>query len=113
MKKNLNRELRKKRVRAKISGTAEVPRMSVATSLSHIRVQIIDDTKGLTLCSADDLKIKDKKTKTEKAAMVGETITKLAKEKKINKIVFDRSFKLYHGRVKALAEAARKAGLEF
>lgn len=113
MSKNVNRELRKKRVRAKISGTAEVPRMSVATSLSHIRVQLIDDTKGVTLCAADDLSIKDKKTKTEKAMAVGDSIAKLAKDKKIKKVVFDRSFKLYHGRVKALAEAARKAGLEF
>jgi len=113
MSKNLNRELRKKRVRSKISGTAETPRLAVAVSLSHVRVQLIDDNKGITICAADDFKIKDKKTKTEKAVMVGELIAKAAKEKNIKRVVFDRSFKLYHGRVKALADAARKAGLEF
>jgi large subunit ribosomal protein L18 len=113
MNKNLNRELRRKRVRSKIIGSAETPRLSVSVSLSHVRVQLIDDNKGVTLCAADDFKIKEKKTKTEKAAMVGELIAKAAKEKNIKKVVFDRSFKLYHGRVRALAEAARKAGLEF
>lgn len=113
MNKNLNRTIRKNRVRAKVSGTPEVPRLAVSTSLSHIRVQIIDDTKGVTLCAADDFKIKDKKTKTEKAMMTGEAIAKIAAEKKIKKVVFDRSHRLYHGRVKALAEAARKAGLDF
>lgn len=113
MTKRLNRELRKKRVRSKIIGSAEVPRLAVAMSLSHVRVQLIDDAKGVTLCAADDFGIKDKKTKTEKAAMVGEIIAKAAKEKNIKRVVFDRSFKLYHGRVKTLADAARKAGLEF
>jgi large subunit ribosomal protein L18 len=113
MNKNKNRELRRKRVRSKIFGTAETPRLSVAVSLSHVRVQLIDDNKGATICAADDFKIKDKKTKTEKAVLVGEAIAKAAKEKNIKRVVFDRSFKLYHGRVKALADAARKAGLEF
>jgi large subunit ribosomal protein L18 len=113
MKKITNRELRKKRVRAKIFGTAEVPRLAVSVSLSHVRVQLIDDNKGITLAAADDFKIKEKKTKTEIAGLVGKEIAKIAKEKKIIKVVFDRSAKLYHGRVKTLAEAAREAGLKF
>lgn len=113
MTKNLNRELRRKRVRSKIFGTSETPRLAVSVSLSHVRAQLIDDNKGVTLCSADDFKIKDKKTKTEKAGIVGQEIAKIALDKGIKKIVFDRGYKLYHGRVKALAEAARKAGLEF
>lgn len=112
-KKYKNRELRKRRVRSKISGTAQKPRLSVSISLSHVRAQLIDDQKGVTICYADDLKIKDKKTKTERAKLVGEEIAKKAKEKKISEVVFDRGHNLYHGRVKALAEAARKSGLRF
>jgi large subunit ribosomal protein L18 len=113
MKKNQNRKIRKNRVRAKISGSAKNPRLSVSTSLSHIRAQIIDDERGITLCSADDFNIKEKKTKTEKAKMTGTEIAKKAKEAKIGQVVFDRGYKLYHGRVKALADAAREAGLKF
>lgn len=94
-------------------GTEKAPRLTVATSLSHVRAQIIDDSKGVTLVYADDFKIKEKKTKTEKAKMVGEEIARKAKEKKITQVVFDRNHRLYHGRVKELAEAARKAGLKF
>lgn len=113
MKKQLNRKIRKNRIRAKVKGTNSMPRMSVSSSLSHVRVQIIDDTKGVTLCAADDLGIKDKKTKTEKAIMVGEMIAEKAQKAGIKAVVFDRGYKLYHGRVKALADAARKKGLKF
>jgi large subunit ribosomal protein L18 len=113
MIKDNNRELRRKRVRAKVIGDEKTPRLTVATSLSHVRAQIIDDTKGTTLVYADDFSIKEKKTKTEKAKMVGEAIASKAKEKKITTVVFDRNRRLYHGRVKELAEAARKAGLKF
>ncbi len=112
MEKNKRRNLRKNRVKKSIS-QSNLPRLSVSASLSHIRAQIIDNSKGITLCAADDLAIKDKKTKTEKAKLVGELIAKKAKENKITKVVFDRGHKLYHGRVKALAEAARKSGLKF
>lgn len=108
---NINKIAQKRRVRAKISGTTEIPRLSVFTSLAHIRVQIIDDTKGVTLCSADDSK--EKGTKTEKSQKVGELIAEKAKALKIKKVVFDRGSKIYHGRVKALAEAAREKGLDF
>lgn len=113
MNKKINQKLRKKRVRAKIAGTAEIPRLSVSSSLLHIRAQIIDDEKGITLCFADDLNIKEKLTKTEKAQIVGEEIAKKTKEKKIDRVVFDRGYRIYHGRVRTLAEAARKAGLKF
>lgn len=113
MKKNQNRKIRKIRVRSKISGNEKIPRLSVFVSLSHIRAQIIDDTKGVTICSADDFSIKDKKTKTEKAKITGAEIAKKAKEAKIDQVVFDRGYKLYHGRIKALADAARDAGLKF
>ena len=100
------------KVRAKVSGTAKKPRLNVFRSLNHIRAQIIDDTTGKTLVFASDDKIK-KGTKVDKAKEVGKTIAKLAQEQKIKKVVFDRAGYKYHGRVKALAEAAREAGLEF
>lgn len=111
--KNQNAILRKKRVRAKVSGTPEVPRLTVNASLSFIRAQVIDDLSGKTLVSASDLKVKDKMTKTERATKVGTEVAEAAKKAGIKKVVFDRGSKLYHGRIKALAEAARKAGLEF
>lgn len=113
MNKELGKILRRRRVRAKISGTAEVPRLSVSVSLGHVRAQIIDDLKGVTLVSATDLALKEKMTKTEKASKVGELIAEKAVKAGIKKIVFDRGPKMYHGRVKALAEAARAKGLEF
>ncbi|MBW6431972.1 50S ribosomal protein L18 [Patescibacteria group bacterium] len=113
MDKKINRQLRKNRVRAKVSGTGKVPRLTVSSSLSHIRAQIIDDQKGITLCAADDLKMDKKITKTEKAKLVGAEIAKEAKAKKIDKVVFDRGHRLYHGRIKALAESARESGLKF
>ena len=109
---------RHKRVRKKIFGTAERPRLSVFKSLRHIYVQAIDDERGHTLAAASTLdpEIRDSlngKTKTEKAFIVGELIAKRCLEKGIKKVVFDRGGFKYHGRVKALAEGARKGGLEF
>lgn len=106
-------ERRHQRVRAKISGTAERPRLSVYRSLDHIYAQLIDDTTGKTLVSAKDLEVDAKKfkTKTEKATEVGKLLADKAKEKKISQAVFDRGSFRYHGRVKALAEGARENGL--
>jgi large subunit ribosomal protein L18 len=103
-------------VRGKISGTAQKPRMSVFKSNSQIYVQIIDDTAangGKTLVAESSLAIKEKMTKTEKSAKVGELIAKKALAAGIETVVFDRNGFLYHGRVKELAEAARNAGLKF
>jgi large subunit ribosomal protein L18 len=103
-------------VRGKISGTAQKPRMSVFKSNSQIYVQIIDDTAangGKTLVAESSLAIKEKMTKTEKSAKVGELIAKKALAAGIETVVFDRNGFLYHGRVKQLAEAARNAGLKF
>ena len=104
-------------VRDKISGTAEKPRMSVFRSNSQIYVQIIDDValngSGKTLASTSSLQIKEKMTKTEKSAKVGELIAGEAKKIGIEAVVFDRNGFLYHGRIKELAEAARKGGLKF
>lgn len=117
--KNINkkekRKIRHKRIRAKIKGTKERPRLSVYRSLKHIYAQIIDDEKGETLVSASDLEIKKNKkmTKTEIAGLVGELIAKKAKEKGITKVVFDRGGFKYHGRVKMLADKARENGLVF
>lgn len=113
MNKAKNRNLRKKRVRSKISGTNERPRLSVSISLNHVRVQLIDDLSGRTIAQANDLKIDRKKTKTERAIEVGKNIAEEGKKVKVKNVVFDRGHKLYHGRVKALAESARKNGLEF
>ncbi len=107
----------RRRIRKKISGTSEIPRMSVFRSNKHIYVQLIDDISANTLVSASsadkDLADKINGKKSEIAAMVGKKIAEKAKEKNISTIVFDRSGYLYHGRVKALADAARKEGLKF
>jgi large subunit ribosomal protein L18 len=104
-------------VRGKIKGTSVRPRMSVFRSNSQIYVQIIDDTavdgSGKTLLSESSVSIKDKMTKTEKSAKVGEIIAKKTLATGIDTVVFDRNGFLYHGRVIELAEAARKAGLKF
>lgn len=111
----MRRDIRRKRVRAKIFGTSNVPRLSVYASNKHIYAQIIDDEKMTTLTAASDRdkghKLKGKKTEIARA--VGNLLAKKAKEKKIKKVVFDRGFRLYHGRIKALAEGAREGGLEF
>jgi large subunit ribosomal protein L18 len=103
----------KAHIRSKISGTAEKPRLSVFRSNSQIYAQIIDDVAGTTLAAASSLKIKDKMTKKEQAAKVGEFIAQAAQEAGIKSVIFDRNGYLYHGRVKELAEAARKNGLNF
>lgn len=114
----LARKRRHIRVRAKLSGTATRPRLCVFRSLNHIYAQIVDDSVGCTLVSASSLdsEIRDKiaeKRKTERAEMVGSLVAQRALNKGIKQIAFDRGGYLYHGRVKALAEAARKAGLDF
>jgi large subunit ribosomal protein L18 len=118
-KKKIRREKIRKRVRSKIFGTSERPRLSVYRSLKHIYAQIIDDTKGHTLVAMSSLskeirdKVKEAKTKTEVSRIVGLALAKKALEKGITKVVFDRNGYKYHGRVKALAEAAREGGLIF
>lgn len=113
---------RKKRIKKKIIGTPERPRLSVYKSLKHIYAQIIDDTIGHTLVAASSLspeirekleELKKRGGKTEVAKAVGELIAKKALEKGITKVVFDRGGFKYHGRIKAFADAAREAGLQF
>lgn len=106
-----NKEKRIKRVRAKISGTAERPRLSVFRSNRQVEAQLIDDQKGQTLASVTSLSIKEKVTPTEKAKLVGAQIAQKAADKKIKAVVFDRRDKQYHGRIKAVAEGAREKGL--
>ena len=109
----MKKEFRAKRTRAKIHGTAERPRLSVNFSNQHIVAQIIDDDKGATLAYATTVGSKMTGSKVEKAEKIGTEIAKKAKSAKISKVVFDRGSKLYAGRMHALAEAARKEGLEF
>lgn len=116
--KNEDRKVRALRVRKKVSGTPERPRLNVFRSLNQIYCQIIDDTKGVTLLSASSLDkaIAEKvagKTKQEAAFIVGETIGKAAVKKGIKAVVFDRAGYIYTGRIKALADGARNGGLEF
>ena len=116
MSRNEMRLERHKKIRKTLNGTAEKPRLSVFRANANITAQIIDDTKGVTLVSAStlekDLKIK-KGGNIEAAKLIGAEIAKRAKKAKIKEVVFDRGGYLYHGRVKALAEAARENGLEF
>ena len=112
LKKQLNRISRHNRVRSKIAGTPKRPRLAVFRSNAHISAQLIDDTTWKTLASSSDLKIKSG-TKVEMAIKVWEDLAKQAKDLKIKTIVFDRWGFAYHGRVKALAEAAREWGLKF
>ena len=109
----MNKIFRAKRTRAKIHGTAERPRLCVYISNKHIIAQLVDDDKGRTLCYATTVGSKITGTKTEKAAQIGTEIAKKAKTAKIKKVVFDRGSKIYAGRMSALADAARKEGLEF
>ena len=114
MTTKIERRIRiKYRVRNKISGTAERPRLTVFRSNKQIYAQVIDDTEGKTLAAASSLKITEKVTKMQQAAMVGELIAKRAQEAGITAVVFDRNGYLYHGRVKELADAARNGGLKF
>lgn len=109
----MNKVFRTNRTRAKIHGTAERPRLTVHFSNLHITAQVIDDDKKVTLAYATTVGAKMTGTKTEKAAKIGEEIAKKAKAAKVKKVVFDRGSKLYAGRMTALADAARKEGLEF
>ncbi len=116
--KNQDRVIRHARVRKKVSGTAERPRLCVYRSTNHIYAQVIDDVKGATLCSASTLskevasRLADV-TKTEASKLVGAAVAKKALELGIKQVVFDRGGYLYTGRVQALADGAREAGLEF
>lgn len=117
-KKLTSRERRKFRIRNKISGSPERPRLSVFRSARHIYAQVIDDETGKTLAAASTLSpdlrgmLKDD-SKVDSAKKVGALLAKICVERKVGKVVFDRNGFLYHGRVKALAEAAREAGLDF
>lgn len=116
--KNQERLRRHTRVRKKVSGTAETPRLSVYRSLNHIYVQVIDDVKGVTLCSASTMEKEVKGavknlTKTEAAKLVGKKVAERALEKGVKAVVFDRGGYLYTGRVEAVADGAREAGLNF
>ncbi len=111
-------ERRKRRVRAKVSGTAERPRLSVHRTNANIYAQVINDVDGTTLCSASTLDAEFRATgkvasNKDAAAFVGELVGKRAVEKGITEVVFDRGGRLYHGRVQALADGARNAGLKF
>jgi large subunit ribosomal protein L18 len=116
--KQVRRQRRMLRVRAKIRRTTTLPRLSISRSVKHISAQIIDDASGKTLAHATstakalaaDLA---GKTKSQKAAVIGAAIAKAAKDQGVAKVVLDRGFARYHGRVKALADAAREAGLQF
>ena len=112
--KNKARQRRHERIRNKVVGTADCPRLNVFRSNAHIHAQIIDDAKGETLvsCSSVELKLKNG-SNVEAAKTVGTKKAEKAKEKGIEDVCFDRGGYLYHGRVKALAEAAREAGLKF
>jgi large subunit ribosomal protein L18 len=120
IKRNNNSRLRSKtRIRKKISGTVEVPRLTIYRSLNQMYAQIIDDTTGNTLVSASSLskeildEVKNSKGKISKSKLVGNLVAKKAKEKNITQVVFDRNGYRYHGRVQAIAEGAREGGLKF
>jgi len=113
-KRNAIRQRIHERIRRKLSGTPERPRLNVYRSLNHIYVQVIDDQKGETLVSISTLALKLKTGGNVAAAKeIGKSIAEKAQEKGIKKVVFDRGGFLYHGRIKAVADAAREAGLEF
>jgi large subunit ribosomal protein L18 len=116
--RRLARQRRHARVRRRVHGTAERPRLSVFRSLKHIRAQVIDDTQGHTLVAAStlDAEVRSElggKDKSAQAAVVGEVLAKRAQAAGITHVVFDRGGHQYHGRVKSLADAARKVGLDF
>lgn len=113
-KKVQNLARRKNRVRAKVSGTSIRPRLSVFISNMHVTAQVIDDSKQVTLAYATTVGNKTLKgSLTERATTIGEEIAKKAKSAKVKQVVLDRNGRIYHGRIKALAEAARAGGLEF
>ena len=108
-----NRARRHRRVRVHVAGTTARPRLAVFRSLSHLYAQLIDDGAGKTVVSASTVELKSKGNGMTQAAEVGKSIAAKAKAAGVNQVVFDRGGFLYHGRVKALADAAREAGLEF
>ncbi len=110
---NNRRDRRAGRVRAKILGTSARPRLAVFRSNTGLYAQLIDDSAGRTLAAASTREIKEKKAKSEKAALAGELLAKKAGEQKIKEAVFDRRGYAFHGRVKSFAEGARKGGLKF
>jgi large subunit ribosomal protein L18 len=113
-KRNQIRQRIHDRIRAKMHGTSERPRLNVYRSLNHIYVQVIDDSQGVTLVSASTVAAKIKTSGNVAAAKeIGKLVAERAQEKGIKRVVFDRGGYLYHGRIKALADAAREAGLEF
>ncbi|HLZ93881.1 MAG TPA: 50S ribosomal protein L18 [Candidatus Dormibacteraeota bacterium] len=111
--RKVNRLKRHRRVRVRLAGTAERPRLSVYRSLNHVYAQVIDDAGGRTLASASTVDLKAKGNGMAEAASVGRAIAEKAKTAGVSQVVFDRGGFLYHGRIKALADAAREAGLEF
>jgi large subunit ribosomal protein L18 len=111
--KKKNRLLRARRVKSKLFGTAKKPRLSVKISNQHVFAQMIDDESAKTLTEASSLKLDPKLTLTKKAEAVGAEIAKKAKAVKVKQVVFDRGWRKYHGRIKALADSARNNGLEF
>ena len=111
--KNVTRIKRHRKIRQTLSGTESTPRLCVFRSNTPIYAQLIDDVKGVTLASSSSLELKLKNNNLEAAAAVGKDIAEKAKKAKIKTVVFDRGGYLYHGRVKALADAARENGLEF
>ena len=115
--KNESRQRRKIRIRKKISGTSERPRLVVFRSNAHLYVQMVDDATGATLAATSTLTLSKAQDKVHcnktGAELVGKEIARLAKEKSITKVVFDRNGYLYHGRIKAVADGAREGGLEF
>jgi large subunit ribosomal protein L18 len=114
MQKLASRLLRKNRVRSTVNGTPERPRLSVYVSNMHIHAQIIDDTTGKTLANSTTAVTKEANgSLSDKAAWVGKDIATKARKAKVTKVVFDRNGRKYHGRLKALADAAREGGLEF
>ncbi len=117
MSKNESRQRRKIRIRKKISGTAERPRLVVFRSNAHMYAQVVDDAAGATLAATSTLTLSKSQEKVHcnkaGAELVGKEIARLAKEKSITRVVFDRNGYLYHGRIKAVADAAREGGLEF
>jgi large subunit ribosomal protein L18 len=113
-----SRDRRHRRIRVKVQGTPERPRLNVYRSLEHIYAQVIDDSAGSTLAAASTLdkevrKAIDGKSKTDAAKIVGQIVASRAKSAGINKVVFDRGGNRYHGRIKALADGAREGGLDF
>lgn len=120
IKRNNNSRLRSKtKIRKKISGTQELPRLSVYRSLNNVYAQIIDDITGNTIAAASSLSkelaedLKNAKGKTAKSKLVGKLVAKIAIEKNVNTVVFDRNGYRYHGRIQALADGAREGGLKF